>query len=330
MHIDDRQIHPELRTFGRIVRTFASSPNEGMLPLGNKVLALAKGRHSKHVSMHEAWATRSNAAPGDPQLRLCVYRAPGSDRAHRDQGLPGVLWIHGGGFALGIPEQDEGFVRDLIEAHPCIVVAPDYRLATEAPFPAAFEDCLAALSWLHDRADDLGVNKDQLVVGGDSAGGGLAAALCLHARDHGGPRIALQMPLYPMLDDRMVTASAQDNDAPVWNSKMNEAAWKLYLGELYGTDRVPAYAAPARANDLRDLPPAFTYIGGIEPFRDEAVDYFERMAAAGVEVDYRIFDGCFHGFDIVCGSSAPAQEARAYLKASFSAAVARLSGRKPT
>lgn len=323
MHISIRQIHPEMRALGFLARALASSPHAGMVRLGNKVLALAKGRHGARVALSEEWVARPGAAPGSPKLRLCVYRAPEAERSRDAQGVPGVLWIHGGGYALGIPEQDEGFARDLIEARECVVVAPDYRLSTEAPYPAAFEDCLAGLDWLSGHAEELGVRGDRLVVGGDSAGGGLAAAVCLHARDKGGPHIALQILAYPMLDDRMTTASSQGNDAPVWNSRLNEAAWRLYLGPLHGAE-APAYAAPARAGDLAGLPPAVSYVGSIEPFHDEVVDYLERLAATGAEVNFRVFDGCFHGFDIVCRSSTPAREARAFLKRSFDAAIASL------
>mgnify|MGYP001125490301 CR=1 FL=1 len=121
------------------------------------------------------------------------------------------------------------------------------------------------------HAQELGIRDDQIMVGGDSAGGGLAAALTLYARDQQDVAIAFQMPIYPMLDDRMETESAQNNDMPVWNSKSNALAWRLYLAGLFGTDHVPPYAAPARADRYEDLPPTVTFVGDLEPFRDETI-----------------------------------------------------------
>ena len=212
---------------------------------------------------------------------------------------PGILWLHGGGYVLGSPEQDGASYTRVIEATGGVVVAPDYRLAPEAPYPAALDDCALALRWLRDNASDLGVRDDQLAVAGNSAGGGLAAALTLRERDLGEVAIAFQVPLYPMLDDRCATASALDNDAPVWDSVTNRNAWKVYLGDLSGSDQVPPYAAPARAADLSGLPPAFTYVGDLEPFRDEVVAYVERLRAAGVPVEFEVVPGAYHGFDVV-------------------------------
>ncbi len=197
------------------------------------------------------------------------------------------------------------------------MVAPEYTHSTKAPYPAALEDCYAALLWLKQNAARLGVRPDQLMVGGVSAGGGLAAALAIYARDKGEVAIAFQLPLYPMLDDRMMTASARDNDAPMWNTRSNEAAWKLYLGDLYGSDNVPAYAAPARLTDAVGLPPAFTFVGGIEPFCDETVLYFQMLRASGVNAECTVFDGCFHAFNKIGPYTTPAKEAEAALREHF-------------
>lgn len=210
---------------------------------------------------------------------------------------PGLLWLHGGGYVLGRPEQDAAVYRRLVTRTGCVVVAPAYRLSVEQPYPAAFDDCYTALIWLRDNATALGVRDDQIAVAGESAGGGLTAALTLAARDRGEVNIAFQMPIYPMIDDRIETDSARDNDAPLLNTTALTAAWKLYLGDRYGTDRIPAYAAAARATDLRGLPPAFTYVGDLEPFRDETIAYVNRLRACGVPVEFEIYPGCWHGFD---------------------------------
>lgn len=186
----------------------------------------------------------------------------------------------------------------LVQRYGAVVVSPAYRLAPKHPYPAALHDCYAALRHLVNHADELGVNSGQIMMGGESAGGGLTAALCLYARDRGEVAIAYQMSLYPMIDDRD-TASSRDNHAPVWNTRRNRRAWKAYLGDLWGTDAVPPYAAPARAADLAGLPPAYTFVGDIEPFYCETLAYVERLRAAGVEAAVGVYPGCFHAFDML-------------------------------
>ena len=309
MRVRSEDIDPALRARARVFR-FMSPPNrsEAQLRKGGGLIGLM--RHlpgPRGLRVEERWASR----PDGSRLRLKVYRARRSEAGAASSagvpaggipdrpGVPGILWLHGGGYVLGSPEQDSASYMRVIEATGGVIVAPDYRLAPEAPYPAALDDCALALRWLRDNASDLGVRDDQLAVAGNSAGGGLAAALTLRERDLGEVAIAFQMPLYPMLDDRCATASALDNDGPVWDSVTNRNAWKVYLGDLSGTDDVPAYAAPARATDLSGLPPAFTYVGGIEPFRDEVVAYVERLQAAGVPVEFEVVPGAYHGFDVV-------------------------------
>jgi acetyl esterase/lipase len=202
-----------------------------------------------------------------------------------------------------------------------VVIAPDYRLSTEVPYPAALEDSYTALMWMKDNASALGIRDDQLMVGGDSAGGGLTAALTLYARDKGQVAIAFQMPLYPMLDDRMSSESAKDNNAPVWNSKSNTNAWKLYLGDLFGTAKVPPYAAPARAEDYSSLPPTATFVGDLEPFRDETIEYVGNLKKAGVPVKFKLFEGCYHAFETICPNAEVSKRAVSFLLNSYKYAV---------
>lgn len=179
----------------------------------------------------------------DRDIEVLMIRP--TKNASPENRTPGVLWIHGGGYVMGIA----GMVffsraMNLVKKYGAVVVSPAYRLAEEAPYPAALEDCYSALKFLKDHADELGIDSSRIMVGGESAGGGLAAALCMLARDRGEVNISFQMPLYPMLDDRD-TDSSRDNRAPIWNTRRNHWAWKKYLGALWGKD-VPAYAAPAR------------------------------------------------------------------------------------
>ncbi len=210
---------------------------------------------------------------------------------------PGILWIHGGGYVTGMA----GMIYmsraiHLVKKYGAVVVTPEYRLSKEAPYPAALEDCYAALTYLKEHADELGVNDSQLMVGGESAGGGLTAALCMYARDKGEINIAYQMPLYPMIDNED-TDSSRDNHAPVWNTKRNRKAWKAYLRDVHG--EIPPYAAPARQTDYTSLPPAYTFVGDIEPFYCETLTFVENLQKAGVEAKVDVYPGCFHAFDML-------------------------------
>lgn len=210
---------------------------------------------------------------------------------------PGVLWLHGGGYATGMPEMIY-FTRaiSLVKKYGAVLVVPDYRLSIEASYPAALEDCYSALKYLKDNADELGINSNQIMVGGESAGGGLTAALCMYARDKEEVNIAFQMPLYPMLDDRD-TSSSKNNNSPIWNTKRNHKAWKMYLGELYKKD-ISKYAAPARETDYSDLPPCYTFVGDIEPFYEETLTYVENLKNAGIEAKVDVYKDWYHAYDI--------------------------------
>lgn len=225
-------------------------------------------------------------------------------------GHPGVLWIHGGGYRSGMPEM-AFFSRaaDLVRYFHAVVVTPAYRLSGEAPYPAALEDCYAALQWLKAHTAELGVRPDQLMVGGESAGGGLTAALCMLARDRGEVNIAFQMPLYPMLDDRD-TPSSRDNHAPVWNTAKNHAAWDKYL-RGQDRERLSPYAAPSRQTDYRGLPPCYTFVGDAEPFYVETLRFVEQLREAGVRADVDVFPGQFHAFDMFRPHSEAGREAKA-------------------
>lgn len=212
--------------------------------------------------------------------------------------MPGILWIHGGGYQSG-SHRSVYVTRALPLAvkYGAVLVVPDYRLSKKHPYPAALHDCYTALRYLKAHADELGVRSDQIMVGGESAGGGMTAALCMLAHDRGDVNIAFQMPLYPMLDDRD-TESSRDNHAPNWNTKRNHKAWKRYLRGMYGTDLVPDYAAPARRKDLRGMPPCYTFVGDIEPFYRETVDYVQRLKDAGVEASCDVYPNWFHAYDL--------------------------------
>jgi acetyl esterase/lipase len=309
-----QQVDPGLRRAGRVLARLTPRTPQGWARQTRLVNALARRRRPGtgssrirgDIETAQRWIPRRDGSP----MRVLVVR-PAVPRA----GVTGVLWLHGGGYAIGTPEQSLGTARRLVTATNCVVVLPDYRLSTEAPYPAALDDCYDALLWLRDAAASLGVAEDQLAVGGESAGGGLTAAVTLLARDRGEVAVAFQVPLYPMLDDRP-TASSRDNAMPVWNTATNEAAWDRYLGPLRGGD-VPATAAPARATDLAGLPPTLTFVGDVEPFADEVVDWCARLRAAGVPVTAHVYPGAFHGFDLVVPWAPVSRRARAFLLDGF-------------
>jgi acetyl esterase len=222
-------------------------------------------------------------------------------RTYRPQDVPGPLPviydIHGGGFTVGSVDIDHAgnlaFSRDL----GALVVSVEYRLAPEDPFPAGLEDCYAGLSWVAKNAAELDADPDRIVLHGTSAGGGLAAALALLARDRSGPAIRFQFLSIPELDDRLDTPSMRDfTDTPIWNRPKAVISWDYYLGAgVPGTADVSPYAAPARATDLAGLPPAYVAVMEFDPLRDEGIDYARALLAAGVPAELHLFPGTFHG-----------------------------------
>lgn len=307
MNIKRSMIRRELRFAGGIYRMLLPYFTPRTFRFINRALGAVRGVWlGCKTRMEERFLPRAQGGA----LRLCICRAWEGARS----GAAGLLWMHGGGYATGLPEQDFAFIERFAENGGCVVVAPDYRRSLEAPYPAALTDCYDALLWMKAHAKELGIREDQLFVGGDSAGGGLSAALCLYARDRGEAAVAFQISLYPMLDDR-ASASMRGNDAPVWNEKSNRAAWELYLSGHEG--ETPAYAAPARAKSLANLPPACIYVGTIDPFYEEAKAYAARLSEAGVPVRFRVFEGCFHGFDALCPASDVTKQARAFLGEAF-------------
>jgi acetyl esterase/lipase len=311
MKIKFSMIDKELRTTGRVIKVINNTFTEPKLRLLGKMKFRMRMKDDT-INFSEEWISRKNGS----KLRICIYK-PIAPKVN----VPGVLWSHGGGYAIGVPERAKGMAKRLIEVSDCVVIAPDYRLSVEAPYPAALEDSYEALLWMKNHAEELGIRSDQLMVGGDSAGGGLTAALSLYARDKGEVKIAFQMPLYPMLDDRMTSDSAVENNAPVWNSKSNYNAWKLYLGERFGMPDVPVYAAPARAEDYRNLPPTATFVGALEPFRDETIEYVDHLRKAGVPVDFEVFEGCYHAFEQMCPKAEVSRKAMTFLLNAYEYAV---------
>ena len=317
-----RDMDKNLRVLGTIARWIVPQYTERTFRFFNGIInTLISKTRPRKIKAETVFLDR----PDKTKLRVRIF----SPKKPKGEKTPGILWIHGGGFCMGSPEQDIWTIREYILENGCTVVAPCYTLATEKPYPAALDDCYQALLWLRDNAEKLNVRDDQLFVAGSSAGGGLTASLCIYARDKKEVSVAYQMPLYPMLDDRMTTPSSQNNDGPVWNTASNINAWKLYLGDLYQKADVPVYAAPARLEDFSDLPPAFTFVGDIEPFYNETVSFMEKMKSAGIPADYKVYHGAYHGFDVLCWFSKPSRDAHRIMLENYRRASENLFKAQP-
>ena len=253
---------------------------------------------------------------GAARLRLYQPESP--------RGGAGLLWIHGGGLVIGSPLQDGAMCAETAAELGITVVAVEYRLAPEAPFPAALDDATSAWDWIQHHGASVGIDPTRVVIGGESAGAGLAANLAQRLHDTAEIQPIGQWLFAPMLDDR--TAAKVDLDAlnhPVWTNKSNRYGWEAYLGQAAGSPSIPAYAAAARRENLTELPPTWMYVGDIELFHDEIVDYARRLREAGVPIEFEVIAGAAHGFEAWAPATALAKElvgrARTWLAATVAA-----------
>jgi acetyl esterase/lipase len=222
--------------------------------------------------------------------------------------VPALLHIHGGGYVMGVPEmvdqQSKAFVRSL----GCAVFSVDYRVAPETAFPGAVEDCHAALVWLFKEAERLGVDRRRIAIGGESAGGGLAAALGLLNRDRTAAPLRMQYLTYPMLDYRTGLGGAHIYDpVATWTAENNRFGWDALLGEGFAANEVSPYASPSNAKVLSDLPPTFIAVGALDLFAAECADYAVRLLLAGVPTEFHIYPGAYHGFNQVAQATTTAR-----------------------
>lgn len=246
------------------------------------------------VTLSDRVDRRDHTVPGPPGAPDLVVRV------HRPKDLPlpapCLYSIHGGGYIFGDRSQDDLRFDRWCPELAFIGVSVEYRLAPETPYPGPLEDCYTGLRWVHENAAQLGIDRARIGIGGASAGGGLAAALALLARDRGELPIAFQLLAYPMIDDRQCTPSSSWS-VPIWSPENNEFGWRSYLGDLYGAEDLPYTAAPARATDLSGLPPALIYVGTLDGFCDEDVTYAMALYRAGVATELHVYPGAPHGFD---------------------------------
>ena len=296
----DKELHPfygPLKLLSYLITT-----NWG-LSLIRTVFNLPKGQNIKGLKCEQRYIPSKN---GGPDIRVRIFRPDTNET------LPAMLYIHGGGYIIGNPENFLGVIENYIHKRPCVIVAPDYRKSNQEPYPAALNDCYDTLLWMKENAESLGINSDKFAVAGHSAGGGLTAAVTLKACDTGDVNIAVQMPIYPMIDHRQNTESAKTMDigVPAWNARTNAVGWGMYLQNVKG--EVPAYASPSLGTKYQHLPPTITFVGELEPFKDETINYVEALKKAGVPVKFEVFEAAYHGFEIIAQNASVSKRANKF------------------
>ena len=315
-HLVDPEIAPMLELFPPLVFTPESLPlvragiAELLAQMANNVPTFPT------IEVTERWV----AGPtGAPDVRVLVY-VPRDTLTPR----PALLWIHGGGYVIGSADGDDLKVKAMVAELGCVAVSVDYRLAPETAHPGPVEDCYAALKWLHANAADLGVDPSRIAIGGESAGGGLAAGLGLLTRDRGEIGLIFQLLIYPMIDDRTVTTTDPHpyTGEYVWTATANHFGWRALLGQEPGSDGVSPYAAAARATELASLPPTYLSVGTLDLFLEENMEYARRLIRAGVPTELHVYPGAFHGFPMM----ANAQVAQAYTRDMLTALRRALHG----
>lgn len=258
---------------------------------------------------------RTAPAADGSEIELVVFRP----EHHSKNPLPGIVYFHGGGFVFGDANTDVRVPSALAADLEAVVVSVNYRLAPEWPFPTPFQDCFDALRWIAGK-NDLGIDGAGIVLAGISAGAGLAAAVALKARDVGGPTVCFQALDSPVLDDRLLTGSATEyTQSPLWTRQNAIDSWGHYLGSHTDRDRTSQYAAPARASNLAELPPAYIAVSSFDPLRDEGIDYALRLTQAGVPTEVQLFPGTFHGSSGVFPQAPISQR----INAEYTAAIRR-------
>lgn len=269
----------------------------------NSLVRLTKGQKLKNAA-NETHNVPSKNTVGH-QIRTRVFRPKGQSKP-----LPAMVYFHGGGYMMGIPEMAMAFYGDVLKRRDVVIVSPDYRVSQRDPFPAGFNDCYDVLLWVRDNADALNIDPNNIIIAGHSAGGGMAAAITLKARDTKDVIPKFQMPCNPMLDHRMITSSSKMQGTAMWDANINARAWGMYLRNIQGA--VPKYASPSLNEDYSDFPPTISFVGDLEPFLDENVSYIEDLKSASIPTKFKIFKGGYHGFEVGSPKAKISKEANAF------------------
>lgn len=290
-------VDPQLRDAARMLLATAA-------PVGETVAMMRGARAAPDVKRRTDIAvaeTLISGGKGAPDVRVHVINArPGTER-------PGIVHMHGGGFVAGAARNDIPMLQTMAAELDAVIVTVDYRLAPETRYAGSIGDNYSALAWMYAHPAELGLDRDRIAVAGESAGGGHAALLAITARDRGEIPVAFQSLVYPMLDDRTGSsrAVAPPMGSLLWTAERNRLGWGAFLGQMPGTDAVPAAAVPARTRDMRSLPPAWIGTGAIDLFVGEDIDYARRLIEARVPTELLVVPGAFHGFDLLAAEASP-------------------------
>lgn len=285
-------VDPEIRFTGFFADKTIQFKDLASLKRTNKFISQPIPVRSSKIIKEDMWIkTKSNE-----NLRLAIYK--------RKEAMPnavGLLWVHGGGYAMQKPENSYDLIEKFVLAHNTVVVAPDYTLTLDAPFPQALNECYESLLYMKTNAKELEIDDSKIFLGGDSAGGGMTATLAHYARDKGEVNIAFYMPLYPMINP---DSKPKDNSKLlIWDHRRNDITWKLYLGDLYEERNTVNYVNLLKSPNYKDLPPVYTFVGTEDPFYEDTVNYMKLLKKAGVTVKYDVYKGGFHAFNTVCPNS---------------------------
>lgn len=290
MKKDFSKIHPQLQQSAKMFPNLTYSKlNIWLINLLSRLAPAAKS--PQDVSIEHVFI----AGKHDKQkIQLRIYKPKSIHEA-----APVLIWLHGGGYIVGNPKQDDASCIQYAREVGIMVISVDYRLAPKHPFPAALEDGYSALKWVNSNAQQLGIDNKRIAIGGASAGAGLAAALAQFAHDQNEVKLVFQLLVYPMLDDRTaLRADIDDSHNVTWNRKSNQFGWEAYLGKKCGAEDIPQYAVPARRKNLSGLPAAWIGVGTLDMFYDEDIAYAQRLKEAGVSCETYLVAGAFHGFDV--------------------------------
>jgi acetyl esterase/lipase len=293
LHLVDAELLAGLDVMPQLTLSLEGLPQiRGLMDQMSKMATAATPAPQTPVEAEERFVP---GPAGAPEVRVLTYRPTGVKTP-----MPAYLHIHGGGYVMGAPEMSAALNTLIAAELGCFVVSVDYRLAPDTPFPGPIEDCYAALKWLHGDAEALGLDTGRIAIGGESAGGGLAAALALVARDRGEVPIRFQCLTYPMIDDRTVTRTDQNPYVGhhLWTPDGNRFGWTALLGREPGGEGVSPYAAASRAEDLSGLAPALIIVGALDLFLEENLEYARRLLRAGVPTELHVYPGAYHGFEL--------------------------------
>ncbi|MET0715566.1 MAG: alpha/beta hydrolase [Mycetocola sp.] len=286
-------VDPEMQPMIDMVPSISFTP-ELLAVVRQRSVQLAAPDHDV-TSPVDTTSTTVPGPPGAPDIRVVVSRprdvAPGA--------LPAVLFVHGGGFVLGTPEQFQPLVDEIVLATPAVVVSVDYRLAPETRHPGPLLDCVAALDWIRNHVDELGIDDQRIAVVGESAGGGLATALALHVRGDDTPPLRFLGLIYPMLDDRTIESNENQNPMTgefIWTRTSNTFGWSALLGDEPADRASSPLAAAARARDVNGMPPTFIAVGALDLFVDEDIAFAQLLIRSGIATELHVHPGGVHGY----------------------------------